>query len=201
MENRFDELAKALAKDQASGLSRREALWRLGGGVVGPLLASLGLERAWGAAGGNSDAAHFCGMVFPEGPLRGTCVSQAAQCMSGNHPEACAASLFFQCGGDLTRVCGATGAAFCCPSGQFCQGGPAGTTCVCSSNSQPPCNGSCCDLGKECCGGAICCDPASCCNGLCCSSGTICCNGACCGGACINNQCCPTSQLCNGLVD
>jgi hypothetical protein len=44
MDNRFDELAKALA----GGMSRREALWRLAGGFTGALLASLGLENAWG---------------------------------------------------------------------------------------------------------------------------------------------------------
>ena len=41
----FDEWAKDLAR----GVSRREALRRLGGGLAGALLASLGLERAWGA--------------------------------------------------------------------------------------------------------------------------------------------------------
>jgi hypothetical protein len=35
-----------LARDRAAGLSRREALRRLGGGVAGALLAALGLAPA-----------------------------------------------------------------------------------------------------------------------------------------------------------
>src|SRR5262245_44803630 len=42
MEHQFDELAKALA----GGLSRREALRRLGGGMAVALLAVLGTGRA-----------------------------------------------------------------------------------------------------------------------------------------------------------
>jgi hypothetical protein len=44
MGNHFDELAKRMA----GGMSRREALRRLGGGLAGALLASLGFGRAWG---------------------------------------------------------------------------------------------------------------------------------------------------------
>jgi hypothetical protein len=43
MAHQFDELAKALAE----GVSRREALRRIGPGVVGAVLASLGMGRAW----------------------------------------------------------------------------------------------------------------------------------------------------------
>jgi hypothetical protein len=49
MENRFDELSKALT----GGISRREAFRRAGGLLVGAVLASLGLERFASAAGVN----------------------------------------------------------------------------------------------------------------------------------------------------
>src|SRR5437868_789074 len=76
MENRFDELAKALAQ----GVSRREALRRFGGGLVGVLVASLGLDRGWAkpnGGGGNSDCAKFCHEVF-SGQEAGQCTSDAA---------------------------------------------------------------------------------------------------------------------------
>ena len=48
MSERFD--FDQLAREVAGGLSRREALRRLGGGLVAGLLSSLGLEgRAFGA--------------------------------------------------------------------------------------------------------------------------------------------------------
>ena len=40
MDHRFDEIAK----DLVGGLSRRQALARLGGGLAGMLLGSLGLD-------------------------------------------------------------------------------------------------------------------------------------------------------------
>lgn len=55
MEHRFDQLAKDLFR----GLSRREALRRLGGTLAGGLFDSLGLDRAWAArpigSGGNGN--------------------------------------------------------------------------------------------------------------------------------------------------
>ena len=74
MEHRFDELAKELAR----GLSRREALRRLGGGLAAALLAPLVSTRAWGDGEGNSLCAHFCQSIFPPGPQRGECISAAA---------------------------------------------------------------------------------------------------------------------------
>jgi hypothetical protein len=48
MPNHFDEVAKALA----SNSSRREALRRLGGGLLVAFLTPLGLSKAWAAPGG-----------------------------------------------------------------------------------------------------------------------------------------------------
>src|SRR5262245_8941289 len=49
--DRFD--FDQLARDLAAGLSRREALRRLGGGLVATLLTGLSLERAWGQSTGD----------------------------------------------------------------------------------------------------------------------------------------------------
>jgi hypothetical protein len=74
----------ALARDLARGLSRREALRRLGGGFAGALLAALGLEKTWGAAPaggpGNSAGASFCRdlRVRLGADPQGECVSQIA---------------------------------------------------------------------------------------------------------------------------
>lgn len=56
----FDELAKDLAR----GMPRREALRRLGGGLLGAMLASVGLEnKAW--AQGNLSGAWFIAATGP----------------------------------------------------------------------------------------------------------------------------------------
>ena len=77
MANRFDELAKALA----GNLSRREAVKRVGLGLAGALLASLGLARDVSAQGG-SICEEFCKTfqeadpeLFPFKNL-GQCVSE-----------------------------------------------------------------------------------------------------------------------------
>src|SRR5205814_7328872 len=56
MENRFDELTKTLAGEppgDGAPVSRREALRKVGLGLVGALLASLGMGTAWGDPGGH----------------------------------------------------------------------------------------------------------------------------------------------------
>ena len=70
MENRFDEVAKALAAagaGEAAGVSRRDALRRVGLGLAGALLASLGLGgRALAAWGGGAACRSYCNR-FPAG--------------------------------------------------------------------------------------------------------------------------------------
>src|SRR5437762_2181269 len=56
MENRFDQLTKTLAGEppgDGAPVSRREALRKVGLGLVGALLASLGMGTAWGDPGGH----------------------------------------------------------------------------------------------------------------------------------------------------
>src|SRR4051812_134223 len=99
-------------RDVAVGLSRREALRRLGGGLAGTLLSFLGLGKAWGDGNpsrGNDDCAHFC-QQLPPGPLRGKCVSDAVE----------GTGLCYECGprGNNAGICGTTCCARPdCPSG------------------------------------------------------------------------------------
>jgi hypothetical protein len=111
MENRFD--LDALAKTLASGLPRREALRRLGGGLAGALLASLGLGKAWGQ---NSNAApsafcvdycRDCGISPADGVAFGNCVSSCETCLTTDGTLCtCPPSL--------------SGEVLCCASGEFC---------------------------------------------------------------------------------
>ena len=55
MENRFDSLAKSVS----SAMSRRDALWRLGGGLAVVILASLGLAAA-GQSAASKKGCGFC---------------------------------------------------------------------------------------------------------------------------------------------
>jgi hypothetical protein len=183
----FDRLAKELA----GGLSRRAALRRLGEGLAATLLASLGLHRAWGQ--GNSNGAQFCTSVYPPGPARGQCISDAAH----------GRGLCYECGPASTtgqQVCGvSTGRPFCCPSGQECSDGiccPPGL-----SNSDGTCcpigwsnsNGICCPQGLVNTGGICCPDGDYNAAGICCPIGLVNTGGICCpeGDYNANGICCP----------
>src|SRR5688500_16655398 len=80
MNERFD--FDELARDLARGVSRREALWRVAGGLAGAVLASLGLGKTWGQVGnsgrGSDECASFCETVFRPGSARGQCINDAA---------------------------------------------------------------------------------------------------------------------------
>ena len=99
--HQFDEVAKALA----GGLSRREALRRLGVGAMGGLAALLGLGKARADPPGNCEG--YCAQFYP--PPRGKdsqnafgqCVSQCNQCVH-----------------DGGIACGPTGR--CCHGGAEC---------------------------------------------------------------------------------
>jgi len=75
MDHRFDTLARNLA----SQLSRREAFWRLGGGLAAALLASVGIASA---ADQSCEAAcaHCCQTLDP--PPRGP---EMADCIKACH--------------------------------------------------------------------------------------------------------------------
>jgi len=68
----FDDLSKALAR----GLSRRQALQRMVGGVVAAAVALVLPGRTF--AGGTSDCAHFCDAVFGDDtPEADACIADA----------------------------------------------------------------------------------------------------------------------------
>ena len=69
MDNRFDEISKAMA----AGASRRDILKGLFGGFLASLLALVGIGKP-AAAQGASDCAHFCQQYPPH--QRAGCVRQ-----------------------------------------------------------------------------------------------------------------------------
>jgi uncharacterized protein YkwD len=91
MENRFDELAKALAE----GVTRRDALQRVAGVLAGALLASMGLRKAaLGAPAINSTCETFCtncGITPVGGVAYGACVSSCEQCLNSSGCVTCPA--------------------------------------------------------------------------------------------------------------
>ena len=121
MEHRFDALAKAMA----ATVSRREAITRLGGGLAGAVLASLGLGKSWSDPAPNSHCEEFCRNTCAISPgggnAFGKCVSSCEHCVhdtGGQLPCGCPASP----GGDVvcTGCCltfGSVGCDFapCCP--------------------------------------------------------------------------------------
>jgi hypothetical protein len=177
----FDEMAKALA----GGLSRRQALRKVGGSLAGALLASMGLGKAWGATAKN--CADYCknhvGISPGNGNAYGQCVSNCSNCLlGGGHP------------------CGASG---CCTGGDMCN-----QHMVCVSPCDPV--GDFCSEDSDCCSGGCCrasdgsadstcadlsSDPANC--GACgnaCRPGTVCASGMCYGGTC--RGACPAGSFC-----
>jgi hypothetical protein len=120
MENRFDALAKSLA----DSVSRREAVRRLGAGLAGLVLASLGARPA--AAQGNRDCAHFCHSIFT-GDAAGHCSSDAAH----------GTGICYQCGPAA-------------PAGHpdLCSVAGIGPTC-CPSTAPNCCRGQCVDLASD----------------------------------------------------
>jgi hypothetical protein len=127
-ERRFDDLTRRLA----GSTSRRSVLKA----VVVTAASAIGVMGGSAGAKGNSDAAHFCSSVFPPGPARGQCVSDAAH----------GTGLYYQCHGNPANVCQSASGVSCpdytsdvtncgscgtvCPDGQPCLSG----TCGCGFN-------------------------------------------------------------------
>jgi hypothetical protein len=166
----FDEWAKDLAR----GVSRREALRRLGGGLVGALLASLGLERAWGAPN----------------PCSTFCNSLRHPAQRKNCNNACK-----QCGDNVQNVCASRNSdkVACCDRGACCINGQCTPTDLASNENCGACGNRCtggticvsgtcqCPSGQAVCpGGTTCCPiTQACCNGVCCNVGEACDGGSC----------------------
>ena len=87
MDHRFDTLAKTLS----GSLSRRQAFWRLGGGLVAALLASVGIARA-GQRDCAAACAHCCQNQDP--PPRGKELAECiTSCLKGEGPPPCNAEI------------------------------------------------------------------------------------------------------------
>src|SRR5262245_48108331 len=154
MENRFDELAKALA----GGMTRRDALRRLAGGLVAAMLTPLGARKAWGVpgTGRGEGCGNQCNRFFD--PRDKSVREQRLSCV--NTCELCKEE-----GGN---PCVGSQGADCCSGAETCEDG----VCVSSTTT---CFG---DAG-DCCSGETCIAP-----GVCQSSAGDCFNCPC-GQGCI----------------
>jgi hypothetical protein len=144
MENRFDELAKSLA----SGVSRREALRQLGGGLAGALLASFGLAK--GAEAAVNSCAAACAQYH--GAAHAQCMQVCKSCPS---PQ-------FVTGGPFT--CGPSTPFICCQGQPCC--GPNGNSISCCTSGEACANGICVSTALTCSNGELCPNPSAPCNTL-----------------------------------
>jgi hypothetical protein len=180
----FDEWTKDLAR----GVSRREALRRLGGGLAGAILAWLGVGRAWAAPN----------------PCSAFCNSLRHPAQRKNCNNACK-----QCGDNVQNVCPSLDSdkVTCCSQGTGCCSGTCSSlgtnqNCAACGNActggQSCVNGTCqCPSGQAICpGGTTCCPTTqACCNGVCCNAGE-----GCNGGACVAARVCR-GDYCTGTVN
>jgi hypothetical protein len=216
----FDELAK----DLAQGVSRREVLWRAAGGLMGAMLASVGMQRAWGDP---NPCATFC-RGLPSFQRR-NCNNACKQC-GGNTQNVCPSldSEKVACCSQGTGCCSGACTTLgtnqnCSGCGNVCTGGSScvNGTCQCPTDQRfCPGGTTCCAITRACCDGGVCCGlDESCCGGKCvntqtstsncglcgksCNPGETCVAGACrCGSNpgcsagqdCISGICCPSGQ-------
>src|SRR5438067_3276514 len=95
----FDDLSKALAR----GLSRREALRWIGGGIGGSLLGMAASTSRVSAAPNNCAVA--CNQPSLGGPAKASCIQACHACESGGN------------------LCVSPTGSTCCPSDKACCGG------------------------------------------------------------------------------
>jgi hypothetical protein len=105
VETKFDQISKIFAE----GLTRRQSLRRIGGGLAGVIVGSL-VGRVGAAIDRNDPCAHWCDDNFPPGPARGDCKSQAAHFMGP----------CYQCGPAAPPGHGPFCGQVCCAPGEVC---------------------------------------------------------------------------------
>jgi hypothetical protein len=184
---RFD--FDSLAKDLAGGLSRREALRRLGVGLTGAFLASLSLRPAW------SQAAACDSIVLAKCNAHSQFLCQKKRDRCFRHarvsdPQVCE-QVYRDC---LAQKAGDCNSKYGCANGQAC----CSNTCVNTGTDSSHC-GACgvvCTGGKSCVGGQCQCpvDRADC--GSCVDTGTDPSNCGGCGIVCPEGRPCVSGR-CN----
>src|SRR5262245_54172029 len=114
MENRFDAAAKALAAGdgvEAPGVSRREALRKVGAGLAGALLALLGMGSAWGQPGHGGG-----GGAVGSDPCKQYCSRYSTKAEQNHCAQVCRACP------STTMLCGTDGFNLVCCTTTCCSG-------------------------------------------------------------------------------
>jgi hypothetical protein len=201
--DRFDQLSRLLSR----GVHRRAAVAALAALAVGGTEAAAAKSkhkrhgRAAGGTGsrgpdGNNDCVQFCTTVFPPGPQRGHCISEAARNSPAGLCALCQANPANLCG--QTQSCCPTGQTCCtgacvdrqtdknncggcgtkCPSGQTCQGGTCVSVCRANQETCASRTDTCCTTGYHC-GDNFCGQSLACCGdlGARCDDHCQCCSG------------------------
>lgn len=223
MANRFDELAKTLAGGgpEEPGVSRRDALRRVGLGLVGAVLGSLGIEPAWAAKGGNGGNPGNGGSGG-NSPCGVYCRSSATKAERDRCLQVCqsCSSVSLLCGSGYNTVCTdrATDPRNCGACGHNCGSPPnVSVTCV-NGNCQYVCypGYADCDTSRtNGCEAYLATDVNNCggCGIVCAGSTPYCVDGACapcpdpsltpCNGVCVDtnwnpNNCGACGIVCSG---
>lgn len=206
----IDDLARAMAR----GVSRRDALRRIGGGLSGLILVALLPARAEAGKQSNNTATEKVVICHKTGSKKNPCVkirvSQSAVPAHQAHGDAINPN--FQTDPNNCGKCCKK-----CDPGQVCQGGVCAGNC---SEGLTRCNGSCVNLQTDSsnCGscGNACTTGRTCQSGQCVCTGSLTsCNGSCvnlqtdsnncgsCGNACTGGKTCQSGQcVCgSGLTD
>jgi hypothetical protein len=209
----FDNLARAMADE----VPRREALRRLGAGLIATFLASLGARPASAACPpGTSPCGRRCVNLQTDRNNCGSCGHECRDdqsCVTGSCSggAACPTGLT-RCKGRCVNLqtdrnnCGACDHE--CRDGQSCVGGNCsggssggGSICGAYCSGRPArqresCKAACEECGRD---TSRLCPSKTSSSVACCRQGAPCCDGTCCG---VGQQCCPGasgSSYCTGL--